>query len=97
MSEHLTRADVERIAALARLRLTAVEADRFASQLTDILTFARQVQAVDTTGVAPFDAGPVGAPMRSDEPEPPLDRDEVMAQAPDAAGGLFKVPRVLGS
>ena len=97
MSDRLTRSDVERIAALARLQLTAAEAERFASQLTDILAFARQVQAVDTSGLAPFDAGPLSAPLRADVPQPPLDRDEVLAQAPAATNGLFNVPRVLGS
>lgn len=97
MSERLTQSDVQRIAALARLRLTAEEADRFASQLSDILAFAQQVQAVDTTGVAPFDAGPVRTPMREDQPQPSLDRRTVMDQAPDASDALFKVPRVLGS
>ena len=97
MSDRLTRSDVERIAALARLRLTADEADRFASQLSDILAFARQVQAIDTTGVPPFEAGPAGAPLREDEPQASLDRSTVMDQAPDAADGLFTVPRVLGS
>lgn len=97
MSERLTRADVERIAALARLRLTAEEADRFASQLSDILAFARQVQAIDTTAVPPFEAGPGQTPTRDDEPQPSLDRQMLLDQAPDADAGLFKVPRVLGS
>ena len=97
MSERLTRSDVERIAALARLRLTSDEADRFASQLSDILAFARQVQAIDTRGVPPFESGPVRTPMRDDSPQPSLDRKTLLDQAPDAASGLFKVPRVLGS
>ena len=97
MSERLTRADVERIATLARLRLSEEETDRFASQLSDILAFARQVQAVDTTDVAPFDAGPSSTALRPDGVCQSLDREVLMEQAPDASGGLFKVPRVLGS
>ena len=46
----LTIADVERIAALAHLDLTADEKTRFARQLADILDYAQQLQAVNTTG-----------------------------------------------
>ena len=98
MSDILTAADVERIATLARLELTADETARFADQLTAILAYADQVQQVDTSGVAP----PVTTPAatgRDDAPAPSLDRDLVLSQAPaaDRAAGLFKVPRVLGS
>ena len=55
MADTLTRADVERIAALARLELTPDEVTLFAGQLTAILAYADQVQQVDTSEV---DAGP---------------------------------------
>ena len=100
MAETLTRADVERIATLARLELTADEVALFAEQLTAILAYADQVQQVDTSVVslAPA-AAPDGARMREDEPRPSIDRDVVLSQAPaaDRAAGLFKVPRVIGS
>ena len=98
MSDILTRADVERIATLARLELTGDEAARFAEQLTAILAYAEQVQQVDTSGVAA--AAPATAvTTRDDTPAPSLDRDIILSQAPaaDRAAGLFKVPRVLGS
>ena len=47
----LTIADVERIAALAHLELTDEEKQLFTRQLADILDYAEQLQAVDTTGV----------------------------------------------
>ena len=98
MSDILTADDVQRIATLARLELTAAETAQFAEQLTAILAYADQVQQVDTSGVAP----PVStehATLRDDVPVPSIDRDRVLSQAPaaDRAGGLFKVPRVLGS
>ena len=99
MSETLTRADVERIATLARLELTADEVALFAAQLTAILAYADQVQQVDTSGVstAPPSAGI--ARLRDDAPAPSLDRDVILEQAPaaDRTAGLFKVPRVIGS
>jgi aspartyl-tRNA(Asn)/glutamyl-tRNA(Gln) amidotransferase subunit C len=98
MADILTEADVERIAALARLELTRDETLRFAEQLTAILAYADQVQQVDTTGV---ELAPIAdsAALRDDAPAPSLPRDVILDQAPaaDRTAGLFKVPRVLGS
>jgi len=52
MSTPLTIADVERIAALAHLELTTEEKQVFTRQLAGILTYAQQLQSIDTTGVA---------------------------------------------
>lgn len=100
MADTLTRADVQRIATLARLALTPDEVTLFAEQLTAILGYADQVQLVDTSRVAPAAADQVRADAgRDDSPGPSLDRTLVLSQAPAADGnaGLFKVPRVLGS
>ena len=100
MADTLTRADVERIATLARLELTPDEVTLFAGQLTAILAYADQVQQVDTSGIEVATAAASGdMATRDDVPVPSLDRDLVLAQAPaaDRAAGLFKVPRVLGS
>ena len=99
MSSRLTVADVERIAALAYLELTAEEKALFTRQLADILAYAQQVQALDTSGV------PATAHVfvderteREDEPRSSLPLEEALANAPDAVPevGLFRVPRVLG-
>ena len=96
MSDILTSADVERIATLARLELTADETARFAQQLTAILAYADQVQQVDTSSV-PEKPPAADSRMREDVPAPSLDRDVILSQAPaaDRAAGLFKVPRVM--
>ena len=62
MADTLTRADVERIAALARLELTPDEVTLFAGQLTAILAYADQVQQVDTSAVGAAPADPGGWP-----------------------------------
>ena len=93
---NFTTADVRQLARLARLQLTVEEEVTFTQQLGDILRFARQIEAVDTTmGDAVENATPV--PLREDELRPSLDRNEVLAGAPDADArtGLIKVPRVL--
>ena len=95
----LSIADVERIAALAYLNLTEDEKALFARQLADILHYAEQVRAVDTTGI-PATSHVLGSldAERPDEPRPSLTPLEVTANAPDAAreAGLFRVPRVIG-
>ncbi len=96
MGSQLTRADVERIAELARLAIAPGDAPKFAEQLTSILDYATSVQRVDTNDVAPH-AGIAISPLRADTPVESLDRRVVLEQAPDAAvdAGLFRVPKVL--
>jgi aspartyl-tRNA(Asn)/glutamyl-tRNA(Gln) amidotransferase subunit C len=97
--EPFTSRDVERLARLAHLALTPDETSLFSRQLADFLAYAEQVQALDTSGIAPMSHA-IGAPteLRRDEIVPSLPRDVAMAEAPEAApqAGLFKVPRVIG-
>lgn len=99
MTSTLTAADVERIAALAYLDLTAEERELFTRQLAGILSYAQQIQVLDTSGV-PATAHVHGDARaeRDDEPRPSLSRGEALGNAPDAAddAGLFRVPRVIG-
>src|SRR5215831_15204512 len=90
---------VAAVAALAHLELDASEIDLFAKQLADVLTYAEEVQRIDTTGVPP--TASVVTRHESDRPDevrPSLPRDRALANAPDAAqdAGLFRVPRVIG-
>ncbi len=99
MSHGLSRAEVERIAALASLELTEAEAEMFGRQLAEILAYAQQVQQLDTTGVPPTSHVLAGEALdRADETRPSLDRTRALESAPDASAeiGLFRVPRVIG-
>lgn len=97
MPERLTPADVAHVAKLARLDVTEEEVDLFAEQLAAVLDHAADVAALDTVGVPPTAHPlPLKNVLRPDEPRPSLDRDEVLAMAPDAEDGRFKVPRILG-
>ena len=99
VSTTLTIADVERIAALAQLELTDEEKQLFTKQLADILAYAEQVQAIDTSGVpATAHVNAIQQAERDDEPRPSLPVDDAIVNAPDAAAdaGLFRVPRVIG-
>ena len=98
MARTLGPDDARRIATLARLELTTEEADLFARQLGDILSYVDELGALDTTGVEPT-SHPLlsGQVWRNDEHVPSLDRDTVLRGAPGGSPrtGFFKVPKVL--
>jgi aspartyl-tRNA(Asn)/glutamyl-tRNA(Gln) amidotransferase subunit C len=99
MSATLTVADVERIAALAHLELTEAEKQLYTRQLADILSYAQQVQQIDTSGVpATAHVLALADTERDDAPGACLSPEEAVANAPDPAidAGLFRVPRVIG-
>ena len=93
----LTRDEVVHVARLARLELGENEVDLFTEQLGKILQHAEDVEALDVGDVPPTaHPYPLRNVFRVDEVRPSVDRDEVLAQAPAAEGGRFKVPPVLG-
>ena len=93
----LTRAEVEHVARLARLALTDEELDALTPELAAILEHAAQVSALDTAGVPPTAHPlPLVNVIRADVARPGLDRDDVLAAAPEAEDGRFRVPRILG-
>jgi aspartyl-tRNA(Asn)/glutamyl-tRNA(Gln) amidotransferase subunit C len=95
--ERLTRQDAAYVARLARIDLTEEELDLYAGQLAAVLDIAAQLSALDTAGVEPTAHPlPLKNILRSDEPRPCLDRDVVLAQAPEVEDNRFRVPRILG-
>lgn len=95
--EPLSRADVRHVAHLARLELTDGEVELFTEQLRTVLGHADDLSGIDLTGVPPTAHPlPLRNVLRADVPRPGLDRDEVLAEAPDAVDGRFRVPRILG-
>jgi aspartyl-tRNA(Asn)/glutamyl-tRNA(Gln) amidotransferase subunit C len=89
--------DIARVARLARLELSSEELERYGAQLGDILEHAERVQALPTDGVPPTSHPlPMTNAFRADEVTDSLDRDEVLAAAPDADGPYFRVPKILG-
>ena len=99
MPVQFTAANVQAVAALARLELSADEIELFARQLGDFLGYATAVLAIDTAGVAPTASvltHQIGD--RPDEVRPSLDREDALENAPDPSfeAGFFRVPRVIG-
>jgi aspartyl-tRNA(Asn)/glutamyl-tRNA(Gln) amidotransferase subunit C len=96
-TEKITGADVRHVARLARLDVTDDEVELFAHQLAAVLEHAEDVEALDTAGVPPTAHPlPLVNVLREDVPAPGVDRDEVLAMAPAAEDGRFRVPRILG-
>lgn len=92
----LTREDVEHVAALARLALDEDELERITHDLAGILEHVAEIAALDLDDVAPTSHPlPLVNVTRPDEVAPTLPRGEVLACAPEAEDGRFRVPRIL--
>jgi aspartyl-tRNA(Asn)/glutamyl-tRNA(Gln) amidotransferase subunit C len=92
----LSPKDVHDIADLARLELTAAEAEKMRVELSAILGYIEQLKECDVTGVEPMThAVPMDCPLRDDAPAPSLTADEALSGAPRRAEGFFEVPKII--
>ena len=92
----IARDEVLRVVALARLSMDDAEIDRLQRDLDAILAYVEALSEVDTSGVEPTaHVIPLATPMRDDQPEPPMDPDLAVANAPEASGSAFVVPQVI--
>lgn len=93
----LTIADVEHVAALARLGLTESEKERMRDQLSSILEHIEALGEIDTALIPPTaQVLPLTNVMRDDVVRPSLPRDAVLANAPRQTEGFFEVHTPLG-
>jgi len=91
----LTRADVVRVADLARLRLTDSEIDGMQAQLSRILEHVSALQAVDVTDVAPTaQVTDLVNALREDANRASLGRDAALQNSADVQQGMFRVKAV---
>ena len=87
---------VRHVAHLARLELSDEELVRFTEQLGSVLDYAAQLAELDVDDLEPMSHPlPLANVLRDDEVQEMLDRSEVLAAAPAAEDGRFRVPRVL--
>ncbi len=92
----ITRAEVEHVARLARLSLSPDEVERMRRELDAILGYIDKLRALDTADVPPTShAVPLTNVMREDTPRPPFSTSDMLANAPDRAADLFRVPRII--
>jgi aspartyl-tRNA(Asn)/glutamyl-tRNA(Gln) amidotransferase subunit C len=93
----LSRAQVEKVSLLARLRLTGDELDRMTAQLGQIVDYVQTLAEVDTSQVEPMaHAVERTNVFRDDVVAASLDREQALANAPHHDGQFYLVPAVLG-
>jgi aspartyl-tRNA(Asn)/glutamyl-tRNA(Gln) amidotransferase subunit C len=96
MSDKFTEETVQRVARLARLKLTPHEIKHFTPQLQQVLHYVAQLEEVDSANVAPMaHAIELSNVFRADEPRPSLPREAALANAPKSDGKYFLVPPIL--
>ena len=92
----LSLEQVRHVAQLARLSLTPEEEQRYQEQLSAILDAVEQLNALDTTNVAPTSHASFGESLlREDRVRPSLGAEVALANAPAKVGTSFAVPKIL--
>ena len=96
----ITRAEVLKIADLARLHFNEEEVDAFTAQFQSILDYIEQLKQVNVSDIDPTSHVSLTADFekhmfRKDEVQPSLPVEESLANAPDPGSGHFRVPKVL--
>jgi aspartyl-tRNA(Asn)/glutamyl-tRNA(Gln) amidotransferase subunit C len=91
----LTIAEVEHVAHLARLRLSAEEMEKMRTDLSAILDHIDMLKEVDVSDVAPSaQVTDLFNVMREDVLCPSLPAEDVLANAPDQRDGMFRVKAI---
>jgi aspartyl-tRNA(Asn)/glutamyl-tRNA(Gln) amidotransferase subunit C len=97
VSDRISTDNVIHIARLARLGLSTAEIERMTAQLGAMLDHFADIDELDLDAVEPMTQPyPLTNVLREDVVAPGLDRDEVLAAAPDAHEGRFRVPPIIG-
>lgn len=88
--------DVEHVAKLSRLSFKDEEKKDFTEKLNSVVDYIEKLEEVDVEGVKPtYHALEVKNVFREDVMKPSFKREAIIANAPDAEGGCFKVPKVV--
>ncbi|MCP8900201.1 Asp-tRNA(Asn)/Glu-tRNA(Gln) amidotransferase subunit GatC [Gilvimarinus xylanilyticus] len=92
----VNQSDIEKLAELAKLEISTEAAGATADSISQVLELVDQLQAADTTGVAPM-AHPLDAVqrLRADQVTEADQREALQAMAPATEDGLYLVPRVI--
>lgn len=92
----ISREEVDRVVALARLSLDEEGLARMARELDAILGYVETLERADTRDVPPTaHVIPLETPMREDVPVAPIDPELAVANAPEHEGSAFVVPKVI--
>ena len=92
----MTIADVEQVARLARLELTAEDKELFAGQMDAILGYVEKLKELNTDGIVQTShAVPMENAFRADVVRPSIGLEKALANAPEKTGTFFVVPKVI--
>ncbi len=91
----LSLREVEHVAELARLALSAEEKERFRAQLSAILEYAGRLQQLDVDAAPTSTVLHLSNVLRDDEARPSMPLDDLLANAPAAREDCLQVPAVL--
>ncbi|MHC4271393.1 MAG: Asp-tRNA(Asn)/Glu-tRNA(Gln) amidotransferase subunit GatC [Planctomycetota bacterium] len=95
-TKKINKSQVEKIAKLSRLKLTAQEVEEFTGQLSAIIDYVEKMNELDTANVEPLaHCLPIHNVFRLDEPKGSLGTEKVLSNAPQTDGDFFKVPKIL--
>ena len=88
---------VRQVAALCHIALTDEEAEQLRAEMAKLLDEVSVLQRIDTSGVEPTGHAveEVHTVMRDDVSRPPLEREDVLANAPRREGSFFRVQAVM--
>lgn len=87
---------IQKIAQLARLKVNAEEAAEYGDQLSKVLTHFQQISKIDTTNIEPLvTPTEIEFFVREDNSAQDISTEDMLKNAPDRAGNLFKVPPVV--
>ena len=92
----IDKATVAKIARLARIHVPEEDCEPLAGELSNILKWVEQLEAVDTKGVEPMTSVvEVTLPQRADAVTDGDCADDIVANAPRHDDGFFVVPKVI--
>jgi aspartyl-tRNA(Asn)/glutamyl-tRNA(Gln) amidotransferase subunit C len=90
-------AAVERALRLARLAATPLEGQRFAAEFERVLASFSELARIDVSGVEPLATPSARCDvLREDVLRPSLEREQLLANAPQPLDGFFGVPKTIG-
>lgn len=94
----ITKGDVQKLAQLARLRLTDDEVEEYTREIADIFHYIDKLQSVDTTGLEPtYQVTGLHTVLRPDEEiDYHTTQADLLKNAPEIDNSLFKVKRMVG-
>jgi len=91
----VSKEEVEKIALLAKLKLSEDEKEKFTIQLSEILDYIEKLNELDTEGKSPlYHILEFETPLREDRAQTTMPREDVLRNAPAHENGYFKTPKV---